>query len=257
MRFSCMSCGATFQTAAGAAPKATFACPACGGEMATSADVVELHQDRVPTRRYDAVELRARLELEKEESARTRGTPRSAGQIWFAAVQGRQVGPLTPAGLHGLRARGQLQAATLVWREGWPAWVAAEAVAELRPVLGLAEAAAAHASQGARASVPAGTDLLRPGAGDLTAPGRPSSLPFHSLAAPSAAPSATSAVADPTAVAGPVGRGGAPAGSLPPQSRPRWFAEADEGHDFDPRRVTLAVALAVALLLLALLVKAR
>ena len=139
MRFSCKSCGATFQTASGAAPRLGFACPACGGEMAASAEVVELHSDRVPTRRYDLDELRARLELEKEESARARGAPRSAEQIWFAAVQGRQVGPLTSAGLQGLRARGQLSAATLVWREGWPAWVAAEAVAELRPVLGLAE----------------------------------------------------------------------------------------------------------------------
>lgn len=139
MRFSCKTCGATFQTATGSGPKAAFACPACGGEMAASADVVDLNADRLPTRRYDLQELRARLEVEREESARARGTPRTAEQVWFAAVQGRQVGPLTSAGLQGLRARGQLSAATLVWREGWPSWVAAEVVGELRGVLGLPE----------------------------------------------------------------------------------------------------------------------
>ena len=95
LRFSCKSCGATFQTTSGTGPKAAFACPACGGEMAASAEVVELHSDRIPTRRYDMQELRARLETEREESARARGTPRTAEQVWFAAVQGRQVGPLT------------------------------------------------------------------------------------------------------------------------------------------------------------------
>jgi hypothetical protein len=139
MRFSCTSCGATFQTAAGVAAKAAFPCPGCGGEMSATAEIVELRPDRLPTRRYDADDLRARLEVEKEESARARGSNRSPDQVWFAAVQGRQVGPLTPAGLQGLRARGQLSAATLVWRVGWPAWVAAEAAAELWPVLGLAE----------------------------------------------------------------------------------------------------------------------
>jgi hypothetical protein len=139
MRFSCTSCGATFQTAAGVAAKAAFPCPGCGGEMAATAEVVELRPDRLPTRRYDADDLRARLEVEKEESARARGSNRSPDQVWFAAVQGRQVGPLTPAGVQGLRARGQLSPATLVWRVGWPSWVAAEAAPELRPALGLAE----------------------------------------------------------------------------------------------------------------------
>ena len=107
--------------------------------MAVVAEVVDLYQDRIPTRRYDLDDLRARLDLEREEFAKSRGAPRSADQVWFAAVQGRQVGPLSVAGIAGLRARGQLSAASLVWREGWPSWVAAEAVPELRQILGLPE----------------------------------------------------------------------------------------------------------------------
>jgi hypothetical protein len=139
MRFSCKSCQATFQTATGAPAAAGFRCPSCNGEMAVVAEVVDLYQDRSPTRRYDLDDLRARLDLEREEFAKSRGAPRSADQVWFAAVQGRQVGPLSVAGIAGLRARGQLSAASLVWREGWPSWVAAEAVPERRQILGLPE----------------------------------------------------------------------------------------------------------------------
>ncbi len=139
MRFSCKSCLATFQTATGAPAVVTFRCPSCNGEMAAVAEVVDLWQDRIPTRRYDLDDLRARLTHEKEEAAKTRVAPRSPDQVWFAAVQGRQVGPLSAAGIAGLRARGQLSAASLVWREGWSAWVAAEAVEELRTILGLPE----------------------------------------------------------------------------------------------------------------------
>lgn len=100
--------------------------------MEASADVVDLH--RVPTRRYDLQELKARLEQEKEASAQ----PASAGeQIWYVGVGGRKVGPMTRAGLVGLKERGLLSASSLVWREGWPVWAAAEAVQELRPLLGL------------------------------------------------------------------------------------------------------------------------
>jgi len=139
MRFSCKSCLATFQTATGAPAAATFRCPSCGGEMAAVAEVVDLWQDRIPTRRYDLDDLRQRLDHEREEAAKTRTAPRTPDQVWFAAVQGRQIGPLSTAGIAGLRARGQLSAASLVWREGWPAWVAAEAVSELRTILGLPE----------------------------------------------------------------------------------------------------------------------
>lgn len=139
MRFSCKSCQATFQTATAAPASQSFRCPSCNGEMAAAAEVVDLWQDRIPTRRYDLDDLRARLDAEREEFARSRGARLGADQIWFAAVQGRQVGPLSAAGIAGLRARGQLSPASLVWREGWPSWVAAEAVPELRPILGLPE----------------------------------------------------------------------------------------------------------------------
>ena len=41
--------------------------------MLATADVVELHGDRIPTRRYDVDELRARLEAERDLSAQKRG----------------------------------------------------------------------------------------------------------------------------------------------------------------------------------------
>ncbi len=139
MRFSCKSCQATFQTATAAPASQSFRCPSCNGEMAAAAEVVDLWQDRIPTRRYDLDDLRARLDAEREEFAHCAGPGWARIRFWFAAVQGRQVGPLSAAGIAGLRARGQLSPASLVWREGWPSWVAAEAVPELRATLGLPE----------------------------------------------------------------------------------------------------------------------
>ncbi len=103
--------------------------------MQPEADVVDLH--RIPTRRYDLQELKARLALEREATEPRSETPHEPGQVWFVGVAGRRVGPLTRAGLEGLKARGQLAVTSLVWREGWPVWAAAEAVPELRPLLGL------------------------------------------------------------------------------------------------------------------------
>jgi hypothetical protein len=97
--------------------------------MAAEADVLALNGDRIPTRPYDLAEL-----LQQEKAA----APPSE-RVWFVAVQGRSVGPLTAAGLEGLLARGQLHKRTLVWREGWPAWTAAETVTELCGILGLPE----------------------------------------------------------------------------------------------------------------------
>jgi hypothetical protein len=83
---------------------------------------------------YDLESLRSKLEEERRAAAS------HAGQIWYAAVEGKSVGPLTLAGLSGLSARGLLGPKSLVWREGWAAWLPAEAVAELRAILGLPEA---------------------------------------------------------------------------------------------------------------------
>jgi hypothetical protein len=105
--------------------------------MEPEADVLELHGDRIPTRPYDLASLRAKLEEE------CKAAPSHGGQIWYVGVHGRSVGPLTPAGLQGLAARGQLERGTLVWREGWPSWSAAEAVSVLRAILGLPEAPSA------------------------------------------------------------------------------------------------------------------
>ena len=142
MRYSCTTCDAVLNVASAAPARDRLPCPSCGGELAAEAKVFHLPTDRDPTRRYDLDELKARLQAEKEAVAALAQAPssRTPEQVWFVGVQGRQVGPLTAAGLSGLRTRGHLAAATLVWKEGFPAWVAAEAVAELRPLLGLPEA---------------------------------------------------------------------------------------------------------------------
>jgi hypothetical protein len=163
VRFACPSCHASFQTAPASSAPVQVACAACGAAMQPEADVVDLH--RIPTRRYDLQDLKARLALEREATEPRSEPAPEPGQVWFVGVAGRRVGPLTRAGLEGLKARGQLAGASLVWREGWPVWAAAEAVPELRPLLGLAP------------------ELVAPLPRELAAPPLPAqeSLPFAAL----------------------------------------------------------------------------
>jgi hypothetical protein len=135
VRFACPACEAVFESGAARPSPAQIDCPGCGERMLAEADVLALSGDRVPTRPYDLAELKAQLEQEKA------ATPPS-DRVWFVGLHGRSVGPLTEAGLEGLLARGQLQRRTLIWREGWPAWTAAETVTELRHILGLPRPAA-------------------------------------------------------------------------------------------------------------------
>ena len=177
MRYSCTTCDATLQTAAGSPPRERMACPSCGSELAAEAKVFHLPTDRDPTRRYDLDELKARLQAEKEAVAALTNAPaaRTPDQVWFVGVQGRQVGPLTAVGLSGLRTRGHLGAGTLVWREGFPSWIAAEIVPELRPLLGLPESLpslpfpdepTAPGAHGPSLVTPAETSVVTPSAGN-------------------------------------------------------------------------------------------
>lgn len=106
-----------------------YLCPNCGAEM-------EPDPNRASTRVYDLDSLRSKLEEERKAASS------HAAQVWYVGVEGRSVGPLTLVGLEGLAARGSLRRSSLVWRDGWAAWVAAEAVPELRSLLGLPEAPA-------------------------------------------------------------------------------------------------------------------
>jgi len=90
--------------------------------------------NRAPTRVYDLDSLRSKLEEEHKAASS------HAGQVWYVGIEGRSVGPLTESGLEGLLTRGQLRRSTLIWQEGFAAWVAAEAVPALRPILGLPDA---------------------------------------------------------------------------------------------------------------------
>jgi hypothetical protein len=190
--------------------------------MEASADVVDLH--RVPTRRYDLHELKARLEQEKEASAQ----PASAGeQIWYVGIQGRKVGPMTRAGLVGLKERGQLSSSSLVWREGWPVWAAAEAVQELRPVLGLSV-------ELALAPPLPGDALDRDHAQHTQPPATEPEAPEPQASAPAPAPLAPA----------PAPRASARAGA--PRASPSFAAVVAPG-DGEPPRVALGLVIAAAL----------
>ncbi|GLX02749.1 SPFH domain-containing protein [Microtetraspora sp. NBRC 16547] len=54
---------------------------------------------------------------------------------WYVAVGGRQQGPYDPAALPGLVGTGELTRASLVWRVGMPAWLPADQVPELSPLM--------------------------------------------------------------------------------------------------------------------------
>lgn len=53
--------------------------------------------------------------------------------VWYYAVNGTQIGPITLADLRAAFAAGKFAAHDLVWKEGMPDWVPARAVADLRP----------------------------------------------------------------------------------------------------------------------------
>lgn len=126
MRFLCPDCDAVFETGS-VAPPMRVACAACRAGMEVEAEV-----HRLQTRPYDLDVLRAQLEEERRAA-------HAPGQVWFVGVDGHILGPLTPAGLEGLHARGQLARHSLVWRDGFPVWAPAESVPELRRILDLPE----------------------------------------------------------------------------------------------------------------------
>ncbi|MFO0905761.1 MAG: GYF domain-containing protein [Pirellulales bacterium] len=72
-----------------------------------------------------------------------------AAATWYVSLNGQQSPPLPLAQLHQYIQSGQVQAATLVWRAGLPAWLPAGQVAELVPYFG---------SSGGPPPLPAGAD---------------------------------------------------------------------------------------------------
>src|SRR5262245_23551654 len=58
--------------------------------------------------------------------------PMPAGVSYFLGIKGQQSGPFDYATLTGKIKDGSLSRGTLVWKQGMPAWVAAESVAELK-----------------------------------------------------------------------------------------------------------------------------
>lgn len=70
-----------------------------------------------------------------EEEA-TRHTPAlDRRALWFAMVEGQQVGPFDVAGLEARVRAGQITYGTLLWRDGMPEWRQADQVPELLQVL--------------------------------------------------------------------------------------------------------------------------
>ena len=52
--------------------------------------------------------------------------------VWFMALRGRPMGPVTRSDILAHLHRGELTQDNLVWRAGWPSWVAAHKVVELQ-----------------------------------------------------------------------------------------------------------------------------
>ena len=196
--------------------------------MEKSADVIDL--DRAETRRYDLHDLKSRLEAEKAAAGSTGGP----GQVWFVAAQGRKVGPLTRAGLEGLRARGILAPQTLVWRAGWPLWAAAEAVPELRPLLGL--------SLELTGSAPREDSLPSIDRANMVAPPLPDaqSLPFE-------APAAAAEGAQDQAATGPGDETTEPSSPAPRRApRTAYQFSAPSSREGPSHRTAIALALVLA-----------
>lgn len=59
------------------------------------------------------------------------GPPPPPGAAWYVYVGGKQVGPMTVEQLAGAIQAGQVEAGTMVWRQGLSGWTAANQVAEL------------------------------------------------------------------------------------------------------------------------------
>lgn len=203
--------------------------------MQPEAEVLDLH--RLPPRRHDLGDLQARLALDREATG--------PDQIWFVGVAGRRVGPLTLAGLDGLKARGQLAGTSMVWRDGWPMWAVAEAVPELRPLLGLAHELAVPpllSHESLPFAAPA-EETTEPGSEPGDEPGNlePGNLEPGNLERPGAI--------DPASA-----RGRVP----PPRARTRRAeAEFSASSLAESRPVALRLAIAIALLALAMVFASR
>ncbi|MEC8431939.1 MAG: GYF domain-containing protein [Planctomycetota bacterium] len=59
--------------------------------------------------------------------------PMPAAEVWHVSLNGQQSPPLQLAQVHQYVQTGQVNAATMVWKTGMPAWVAASQVPELAP----------------------------------------------------------------------------------------------------------------------------
>ncbi len=57
------------------------------------------------------------------------------GAVWHYALDDKAFGPVEAGVVHDLIARGVADGATLVWREGWPAWRAMADTPEFSPAL--------------------------------------------------------------------------------------------------------------------------
>ena len=62
--------------------------------------------------------------------------PLPAAIAFYLGVGGKQVGPYDLTTLAGQVQQGVLTRTTLVWRQGMPAWAAADTVPELQPLFG-------------------------------------------------------------------------------------------------------------------------
>ncbi len=67
----------------------------------------------------------------RRSSPPSSATTAAADRVWFAAINGAQVGPLDAAGIQQQLAAGQISPATLLWKNGMAAWTPGQQIPEL------------------------------------------------------------------------------------------------------------------------------
>ncbi|MCB9739597.1 MAG: zinc-ribbon domain-containing protein [Deltaproteobacteria bacterium] len=118
MKISCPACGANYkipdEKVQGKNRVFKVGCKKCGAEIRVRGVATEA----------DAGRTTMPFQMDMPEAAPT--TPQ---RVWFAGIEGKQVGPLTEAEVQEHIGAGRLKADDLVWRKGFGAWTPVREVA--------------------------------------------------------------------------------------------------------------------------------
>ena len=163
MQFSCESCKAQLQIADEKVrgKRLVVRCKRCGAKIAladpllskspprviapppSSAPLRDPDSDTESTRAMDSDVLERALRASKEDDGGPRPSPRTVPPpppretpprdqpIWFAMIQGQQIGPISTAQLGRKAKAGEIAPRTYLWKEGMDSWVRAKEIQEV------------------------------------------------------------------------------------------------------------------------------